>query len=341
MRTMSRLLVLHGFICTAILAFAAGGSCAAAAADPMERLVAIEAASERGVTFTVLSPYRDYPNWYKGQMHCHTRNSDGGCLPPQLEAKYRADGADWITITDHEHVTPDPQAEGGQDVPVFITGEEHGTAEGHMVFIHAGEHIATGPGQEAINQATAAGGMAMLCHPDWLASYGPDELDRLTGFQFIEVVNAGTRDSGKGMGYGSAAWDYLLGQGKVVWGTATDDFHGGPQSALHGGYVVVNAPALTAPAILANLLAGNFYATEGPELHLSVQGGQLTVTCTEPQSVFFRGPGGAAYRVARLDGAEQNSATYVLRGDEPYVRVEIFRHADGRRAWSQPIFVRK
>jgi hypothetical protein len=31
---------------------------------------------------------------------------------------------------------------------------------------------------------------------------------------------------------------------------------------------------------------------------------------------------------------------YELKGHERYVRVEIFRYCDRKRAWSQPIFVR-
>jgi hypothetical protein len=340
MRPMLRLLALHVLICAAIVALPAAGWCAATTADPMANPVAIEAKTDAGDPITILSPYRDYGHWYKGQLHCHTTNSDGGCSPPQLEAKYRQDGVDFLAITDHERITVDPEAEWGQDVPVFIPSEEHGTSEGHMVFIRIGQHIGLKPGQEAIDAALSQGGMAMLCHPEWVAGYGPDELDRLTGFQFIEVVNAGTRDERQGQGYGEAAWDYLLGQGKIVWGTATDDFHGKPASALHGGYVVVNAPELTADAIVANLLAGNFYATEGPPLNLKLEGNKLTVTYNEPASVFFRGRGGAAYQVTRLDGLERTIATYALRGGETYVRVELFRFADGKRAWSQPIFVR-
>ena len=57
------------------------------AADPAPELVSTEVTTESGAKVLLRSPYRNYENWYKGQMHCHTTNSDGKCTPPQLEAK--------------------------------------------------------------------------------------------------------------------------------------------------------------------------------------------------------------------------------------------------------------
>ncbi|GAI52859.1 unnamed protein product, partial [marine sediment metagenome] len=59
------------------------------------------------------NPYSIQGDWYKGQTHCHTRNSDGVLSPVQLEELYRDNyGTDFIFVTDHEHITPDPGVEG-------------------------------------------------------------------------------------------------------------------------------------------------------------------------------------------------------------------------------------
>jgi hypothetical protein len=311
---------------------------APAAPEPKPDLVATEVTTAAGAKLLVRSPYRGYAAWYKGQLHCHTTNSDGRCAPPQLEAKYRQAGNDWLAITDHETQTPNPTAEGGQEVPVFIIAEEHGTAEGHTNIIGASGHVAARPCQEAINLAVAKGGMFMLNHPDWNANYDQRELDRLTGYHFIEIMNAGCL--GSGMQDGTRVWDYVLGKGRVVWGVATDDFHGGPTGNVANGFVMVNAPELTAQAILDNLRNGNFYSTQGPVLNITLEGDSLVVKSEEALSVFFRGPHGLAYQVSEIEPPQRLDVRYRLQGDEGYVRVEIYSPT-GKRAWSQPIFVQK
>ena len=60
----------------------------------------------------VYNPYKDHPsNQYKGQMHCHTTNSDGGLAPSSVVAKYVGYGYDFMTITDHNYITPNPSPE--------------------------------------------------------------------------------------------------------------------------------------------------------------------------------------------------------------------------------------
>lgn len=64
-------------------------------------------------TIILFNPYKDRPvNAYKGQLHCHTTNSDGSDSPAAVVAKYLAAGYDFITITDHNYVTPDPGVAG-------------------------------------------------------------------------------------------------------------------------------------------------------------------------------------------------------------------------------------
>jgi hypothetical protein len=57
----------------------------------------------------VYNPYKDHPtNQYKGQMHCHSTNSDGALAPAAVVAKYVGYGYDFMTITDHNYITPNP-----------------------------------------------------------------------------------------------------------------------------------------------------------------------------------------------------------------------------------------
>jgi len=297
-------------------------------------LVVTTATNSAGAAFTILSPYRNYPNWYEGEFHCHTTNSDGACTPAELEAKYDCTMPDWIAITDHERITGNPAAEGGRDLALVINGQEHGTNKGHTNIIGLSKLITASSCQDAINDALSQGALIQLNHPEWLAGYDMRELNKLKGYQLIEIYNAGCES---GMEYGTNAWDYVLSRGQIAWGTATDDFHGGLNDRVAMGYVTINAPELTQAAMLTNLRNGNFYATQGPELHLAVEGRMVTVAVDRDATVLFRGPGGAAFKVD--DPKAGARSTYTLEGDEQYVRVEIVQ--GGARAWSQPIFVRR
>ena len=59
--------------------------------------------------FSVYNPYKNMKcNKYKGQLHCHTTNSDGKWSVDKLMAKYSEAGYDFITITDHNYITEEP-----------------------------------------------------------------------------------------------------------------------------------------------------------------------------------------------------------------------------------------
>ena len=53
----------------------------------------------------IVSPYTDEGNWYKGNIHCHTTNSDGVLSPYQLIVEYANKGYDFLAITDHNYIT--------------------------------------------------------------------------------------------------------------------------------------------------------------------------------------------------------------------------------------------
>jgi len=279
------------------------------------------------------SPYRDLPNWYKGQLHCHSSNSDGALTPAQLEAEYAKRGFDFICITDHDAVTPDPSATGGQEVGVFISGEEHTTDSGHMVLVGvASRPVGVAP-QLVIDEALTQGAAVCLAHPNGAPGYSDYDLTALKGYSLIEVWNESAALWGAGEATGR--WDYLLSGGRRVWGAAADDFHSPSLFAPGQAYVVVNSEGLSREDIVANLGAGNFYASRGATLQLAIN--ETTVTAYAPSASRFVWKG---YRGGTLRTTEDaTSDSYAPCGGEGYVRVEVTRAFDGKRAWSQPVFV--
>ncbi len=74
--------------------------------------------------------YRPGPGWYRGDFHCHTDFSDGALAPAALADLARANGLDFIAITDHntiaayEHFGPAPPV-------LVIPGIEATFKQGH------------------------------------------------------------------------------------------------------------------------------------------------------------------------------------------------------------------
>ena len=44
-------------------------------------------------------------NWYKGNVHTHTTNSDGELSPKEVISLYKNKGYDFLAITDHNKLT--------------------------------------------------------------------------------------------------------------------------------------------------------------------------------------------------------------------------------------------
>jgi hypothetical protein len=79
---------------------------------------------------TLFNPYNACPSkQYKGQMHCHTTNSDGEFTALDVVTKYKRAGYDFITISDHNYITHEP--DGNQLVWLCDSYEDTADAQ-HM-----------------------------------------------------------------------------------------------------------------------------------------------------------------------------------------------------------------
>ncbi|MCB0113051.1 MAG: CehA/McbA family metallohydrolase, partial [Caldilineaceae bacterium] len=80
------------------------------------------------------SVINDAAGWYRGELHCHTRHSDGHWDVADLVAAARDMGLDFITLTDHNTVSPlGEMAQMGGDGLLTLGGMELTTFWGHAV----------------------------------------------------------------------------------------------------------------------------------------------------------------------------------------------------------------
>ena len=65
-------------------------------------------------------------NWYRGNIHTHTTESDGDAEPEKVAAWYREHGYDFLVLSDHNHLTLLDYGNGrdGSLGPLMIPGEE-------------------------------------------------------------------------------------------------------------------------------------------------------------------------------------------------------------------------
>ncbi len=147
-------------------------------------------------------------------------------------------------------------------------------------------------------------------------------------------------------------WDEALERGRGFFALATDDSH-------HPGYdsgfawTMVRAAERSQEAVLDALRTGSFYGSTGPSIHrVEVDDAAVVVECSPAASVTLvssraRGARANAGRlgypkdsqILALDDRGLITAVRLERPyDVPYGRVEV-ADADGRRAWTNPLWI--
>ena len=49
-----------------------------------------------------INGFTETGNWYKGNIHCHTTNSDGCLTPEEVVKLYKENGYSFLAISDHD-----------------------------------------------------------------------------------------------------------------------------------------------------------------------------------------------------------------------------------------------
>jgi hypothetical protein len=303
---------------------------------PAEQTAASMAPAKPSDTVKLESPYRAKPRSFKGQLHAHTTNSDGTQSPAVVMAAYKKAGYDFAAITDHNHNTPDPGVKG----ILFLPGVENDHTCLHENRINA---TTVAPGsrmpQDVIDQARREGSFVQINHPDWPGRYptNPCWSDKallaMKDYHAIETWNA---SNGAENNNAERRVDFLLSNGMRTNLTAVDDCHDVRHAYCMTASVHVFADVLTVDDVMANLLSGNFYASSGANVtSVTVDGRNIAITLPKASDVEFIVNGG---KVAKTERAVLTSS-YVVAGDEKYVRIRVTRVSDKRQAWSNPIYV--
>jgi len=269
----------------------------------------------------------------KGNLHTHTRCSDGGLPIQEMILRYADHGHDFLGISDHDVLADldglDPCG------MTLVHGCEVSAGGEHILAIGQSGPITPGDRQQVIDDISAAGAFAVMCHPNWEENYDHCTLDRLVtldGYLGVEILNSSCIPE-PGSGYALGKWDLLLTSGRKVWGFANDDAHHPHQTG--GGWNVVFAADRSEEAILAALRSGAFYGSTGVTIDaIECDGSTLTVRAADAEAIAVIGEAGQ-----RMACAEAPELTFDA-GDKltRYIRVDCYGRGC-RRAWTQPFFL--
>ncbi len=286
--------------------------------------------------------------WLKGNLHTHTAESDGDSTPVEMASWYRDHGYDFLAITDHDKLTKIAAPQGLVLIPAEEVTDRLNGKSLHVNAIGIERVVAIQGGktnidvlQRDIDAVRAAGGIALVNHPNFGWAFGAEELLEVKRFALLEIASGHPYVNMYGPPSAEAIWDRLLTAGHRVWGVAVDDSHHlkrpwDTDVALPGkAWVVVHAER-DAKSIVAALERGDFYASTGIELE-EISATRVTVKEKNRarNRIQFIGSGGRV-----LQETQGLVATYAIRGDEGYVRVKVI-DSNGRTAWGQPQFVKK
>jgi hypothetical protein len=286
--------------------------------------------------------YATSGQWYKGSLHLHTNRSDGHLSLSELVKKYAAAKFDFIAVTDHWCL---PQFNGNRKtLPLLVIdgieldGFDSAGVYFHVLALGASLQLPTTARNfvKALQAARSQGAFLIWAHPHWTGN-SPEEGLR-HNFQGMEIYNHSSHCE-NGSGYALWHWDRVLNRHPDFLGFATDDSHFIPERQYwKGGWIMVNAASCTREEILANIRAGNFYASQGPEFK-TIEYSATTVKVETSPIAFARliGARMAGSWIQATENEPLQQAEFQLPSDWPYARLEI-EDADGKRAWSNPLW---
>ena len=298
-------------------------------------------------------------NWYRGNLHAHTTNSDGDAPPYDVMTWYKRNGYQFLAITDHNTFTDPRLIDTNPNDNFLVIGAEEITNANtvHVNAIGISRVIPAQSGststellQASIDAVRAQGGLPLINHPNLRWALTVEDMLPLQRTALLEIASGNPTTNHYGTGFSLSAeqmWDELLSANMRIFAVAVDDAHlfrgefsiGRPFPGR--AWVVVRAATLTRESILAALEDGEFYASTGVTLRDIRSTSESLAVDIQPDEggyprrfrVVFIGEHGRV-----LAATQNNPARYAFVGDEGYVRARI-EDSRGLRAWTQPVFV--
>ena len=190
---------------------------------------------------------------------------------------------------------------------------------------------------EMIRIANEKGFIVSYNHPSWSLENATHYLG-YEGLFAVEIYNNSCVKSG-GVD-DESVFDDMLRFGKKLYCTACDDCHNtddlsSPYSDAFGGWVEINAQMLEYDEIMRALVAGEFYASTGPQIISLVKDGKnvkIETSKAKKISIITRGRRTKSYIAD--EGEYLTSAEFQLRDTDGFFRIRV-EDEKGKKAYTQ------
>jgi hypothetical protein len=295
------------------------------------------------------APFARKGRFWRGNLHTHSTRSDGRLAPEAVVDFYRDAGYDFLMLSDHfwecyGYPVTDTRGLCSSGFTTLLGAELHApiTAKDqdwHIVAAGLPPDFAPWTSGETIQsmcrRAAAAGAFLGIAHPQWYGLTAGDALS-IPEAHAVEIYNhscAVECDRGDGL----VVLEEALAAGRRLNAYAADDAHFASPDAA-GGWVMVKSERLEPELLLDALKRGDFYSSQGPEIHdIVIDGGAVRVACSPASWVSIAGSGSGS---ACVHGDDMTTATLPLDclQEGGYLRVTVTDDR-GRRAWSNPIWL--
>lgn len=275
--------------------------------------------------------------WLSGNLHAHSNLSDGKLTPQEVIDSYVAAGHDFLALTDHD-VQSDYSGlkESGL---LLLPGNEVTREAQHILHIGGNSRQQPHPERQLVlDGINGQDGFAVLAHPVWQKEYtyySREFMLELRGYLGIEIFNGVIRRL-QGSPYAVNEWDWLLSQGRRVWGFATDDSHAFADVAA--GWITVQAESFSVDGVMNAIGAGRFYASTGVHIRaIQTAGRELRIRTDNASQIDL-----VSDWSVRVDSVRGSEAVFTLPEDFPgsYVRLQCWGAGEDM-AWSQPLWLER
>jgi hypothetical protein len=290
------------------------------------------------------------PGWLRGDLHCHTRYSDGDSWPAEMLHAAAEAGLDFLGVTDHNNVAHQAAyGPGGNGRPIVVPGVEVTTYGGHWNAwgtdrwweFRTPEAATVG---RAMAEAAEAGAFVSVNHPK---PFGPPwEYDTVRSMHAVEVWNGAWSGLNS---FSLAMWEARIRDGQHLVALGGSDTHylrsrdpdarhatlGNPTTWVEAGRDA------DAGAILDAMRAGRTFVSEspaGPQLYLdrADRGVRVSVLGGAGATVVVLGDQGAI-GAAAVDSSDWSAGVVVPRVTT-YVRAQLVGSNGDVRALTSPIW---
>lgn len=293
---------------------------------------------ERMLMKKILNPYHDLSDgeWMRGNLHAHSKQSDGKASPQDVIADYAQRGYGFLMISDHGVLTSEEQYSNWEDHGLVLIPGYEMDGEPHLQHINAIRKLEyKASRQEMINEANdATHSFVIVNHPNWQEKFDHATITQMrewTGYLGMEIYNGVIRIL-DGSPYATNKWDILLSEGRRIWGFANDDSHA-PQH-VEFGWNTAYVKERTLAGVMDALQHGRFYASTGVTItNISVDDMTIRLETENAQRIVALQQTGKRFAVA-----DDRTIEVTVPDDAKYVRFECWGAAE-QFAWTQPFYI--